>query len=541
MKYKLIGSNYTFSPVETVLENRGITKDLFNLDKSVIEDYNNYDNMQEGIELLLKHLDNNSKIAIVQDSDNDGISSFAIIYLYIKEIYQKANIEVLIHNGKQHGLSSDIHINDDINLVILPDASSNDFTEHKQLKDRGIDVLVLDHHLCDLGYSPYAVVINNQLSGKVTNKELCGAGVTLKFIKAMDDYLFENKSSKYYDLAMWGNIADMMDLRSKETRYFVYEGLQNVNNLFLKAIMEVKSFELDGKLNILSIGWVISPLINATIRSGTQEEKFKMAQAFISDDYDFCLEVAKMCKSVKSRQDSAVKSALKKIELKINITPQDRCIILDVGKTLKHEHTGLVAGKLADKYKLPTLLYRDSASKENIIGGSGRGIESITEDFRSNLLESQLVLMSQGHNSAFGFELEKDNINKLKEYLNGLYKDKEVTDNKEYQVDFILEESEIDEYIINELAIIENEFGNGIDMPLILFKNIELNLTEDNKKGKLNIVFYINNIKFIKKFATNKLKGELINQSIMVDIVGKCVMDTYNNSGMVEIVDLEIK
>jgi single-stranded-DNA-specific exonuclease len=541
MKYKLISRNDFFMPVETVLENRGITKDLFKLDKDVIEDYNNYDNMQEGIELLLKHLNNNGKINLVVDSDNDGMASFAIIYLYIKDIYPNANLEMLIHTGKQHGLSKDIAINDNCNLVILTDSSSNDFVQHKQLKDRKIDVLVIDHHNCDLGYSKDAIVINNQLSKNITNKELCGAGVTLKFIKAMDDYLFENKSDKYYDLAMWGNIADMMDLHSKETRYFVYEGLKNVNNLFLKAIMELKSFELDGKFNISSIGWVIAPLINATIRSGTQEEKLKMVQAFISNDYDFCLEIAKMCKNVKSRQDSAVKSALKKIELKINITPQDRCIILDVGKTLKQEHTGLVAGKIADKYKLPTLLYRIKEGKEDIIGGSGRGIESITEDFRNDLLTSELVLMSQGHNSAFGFELKKENVNKLNKYLNNLYKDKEVTDSKEYQVDFILEENEIDEYIINELAMIEDEFGNGIDMPLILFKDVELNLTEDNKKGKLNIVFYINDIKFIKKFATNKLKEELINQSLNVDIIGKCVMDTYNNSGMVEIVDLEIK
>jgi single-stranded-DNA-specific exonuclease len=541
MKYRLIGNGYSFMPVETVLENRGITKDLFDLDKDVIEDYNNYDNMQEGIELLLKHLNNNGKINLVVDSDNDGMASFAIIYLYIKDIYPNANLEMLIHTGKQHGLSKDIAINDNCNLVILTDSSSNDFVQHKQLKDRKIDVLVIDHHNCDLGYSKDAIVINNQLSKNITNKELCGAGVTLKFIKAMDDYLFENKSDKYYDLAMWGNIADMMDLHSKETRYFVYEGLKNVNNLFLKAIMELKSFELDGKFNISSIGWVIAPLINATIRSGTQEEKLKMVQAFISNDYDFCLEIAKMCKNVKSRQDSAVKSALKKIELKINITPQDRCIMLDVGKTLKQEHTGLVAGKIADKYKLPTLLYRIKEGKEDIIGGSGRGIESITEDFRNDLLTSELVLMSQGHNSAFGFELKKENVNKLNKYLNNLYKDKEVTDSKEYQVDFILEENEIDEYIINELAMIEDEFGNGIDMPLILFKDVELNLTEDNKKGKLNIVFYINDIKFIKKFATNKLKEELINQSLNVDIIGKCVMDTYNNSGMVEIVDLEIK
>jgi single-stranded-DNA-specific exonuclease len=305
--------------------------------------------------------------------------------------------------------------------------------------------------------------------------------------------------------------------------------------------MEVKSFELENKFNILSIGWVIAPLINATIRSGTQEEKSKMVQAFISDNYDYCLETAKMCKNIKSRQDSAVKSAMKKLELKISLKENDKCIILDVGKTLKQEHTGLVAQKISDKYKLPTLLYRDVIDKNDFVGGSFRGIDSISTDTRIDILNSNLVEFSQGHAQAGGFQLHKDNINKLKEYLNKLYEDRKITDSKEYLVDFILEENEIDEYIINELAKLEDEFGNGIDMPLILFKDIELNLTEDNKKGKLNIVFYINNIKFIKKFATNKLKEELINQSIKADIIGKCTMDTYSNSGQVEIVDLEIK
>jgi len=96
------------------------------------------------------------------------------------------------------------------------------------------------------------------------------------------------------------------------------------------------------------------------------------------------------------------------------------------------------------------------------------------------------------------------------------------------------------EKIVNKLSQLEDEFGNGIEIPLIAFKNIELNLDESNKKGRLNIVFYINDIKFIKKFATNILKGQIINKSLRVDIIGKCTMDTYNNSGQVEIVDMQI-
>ena len=67
MKYKLIGGNYTFMPIECILENRGITKELFILDSSIIEDYNNYDNIQEGIELLIKHIKNKGKIRLIVD------------------------------------------------------------------------------------------------------------------------------------------------------------------------------------------------------------------------------------------------------------------------------------------------------------------------------------------------------------------------------------------------------------------------------------------------------------------------------------------
>ena len=540
MKYKLIGTNNTFNPIETIFENRNITKDLFNLDESVIEDYNNFDHMQEGILLLLKHINNNNKILIVPDCDVDGMTSFAVLYNYIKKVLKYENLCYVIHQGKQHGLSYDIVIDDDIGLVVMPDASSNDFKQHKSLKDRGIDTLVIDHHDCDKGYSPYAVVINNQLSKKVKNKNGSGALVCYKFIKALDDYLFENKADYFYDIVSLGNVADTMPLYEKETRYYVHEGIKKINNSFLKALIEANQYDLDGKYNVDKIGWTIAPKLNGTIRSGNNEEKLKMVEAFVSDDYDFCLETANICKNVKTRQDNAVKSALKKIELAISLKKDDRCIILNVGENLNKSHTGLVAGKIADKYKLPTLLYRGVYNKPNFIGGSFRGIDSISEDTRLDILNSGLVEFSEGHPNAGGWQCNKDNLDKLKEYLNDLYKDKDIVDGKEYLVDFILSKDEIDEFIINELAQAEDEFGNGIDIPLLLFKDIELNLTDKNLKGKLNIVFYINDIKFIKKFATNILKGEIINSLVKTNIIGKCTMDTYHNCGQVEIVEIEI-
>jgi single-stranded-DNA-specific exonuclease len=217
------------------------------------------------------------------------------------------------------------------------------------------------------------------------NKNASGAFVVYKFLKAIDDYLFEDNSDYYLDLLSLGNIADVMDLREKETRYYVYKGIKNINNPFIKALIEHNSYDLEGKYNIDKVGWTIAPKLNGTIRSGTKEENLKMVEAFISDNYDFCLEVAKMCKNVKARQDNAVKSALKKIEPKIKVNTEDRCIILDVEKSLEKNHTGLVATKIADKYKLPTLLYREVEDKVGFVGGSFRGIDSISKDTRVDI------------------------------------------------------------------------------------------------------------------------------------------------------------
>lgn len=69
-----------------------------------------------------------------------------------------------MHQGKQHGLKDhmDYILENNFSLVICPDGASSDFEEHKILKDRGIAVIVLDHHDVTLpqGYKN-AIIINN--------------------------------------------------------------------------------------------------------------------------------------------------------------------------------------------------------------------------------------------------------------------------------------------------------------------------------------------------------------------------------------------
>ena len=137
-----------------------------------------------------------------------------------------------MHEGKQHGLSPDIAIPAETNFVILADGGTNDTEQCKMLSEKGIDVLILDHHLQDKE-NPYAVIVNNQISKDYPNKELCGAGVVYKFCQYLDTYLEKDIADDFLDLAAIGMVSDMMDLRDFETHRLVEKGLNNIKNPFV--------------------------------------------------------------------------------------------------------------------------------------------------------------------------------------------------------------------------------------------------------------------------------------------------------------------
>ena len=137
MRYRLYDSkNRSSNAIKQVLYNRGIDNvdTYLNLNEDVISDYNLLKNMEESVALFDKHFQN-----------VDGQCSSAELFLYIKRMDNDYPIKVIYHTRpKAHGLS-DVEIPDDVKLLIIADAGTNDTEECKELKDKGIDIIVLDH------------------------------------------------------------------------------------------------------------------------------------------------------------------------------------------------------------------------------------------------------------------------------------------------------------------------------------------------------------------------------------------------------------
>lgn len=420
MEYKIRGSNLKKDFLKEIFENRGISQEdimkYLHPSFNNIQDWSALDNIEDACYLLKKHIDNNSKIGIIVDVDVDGTTSAATLWNFIKRIKPESQLEAIIHEKKMHGLTDDLYedvYHNDYNLIMIPDAGSNNYDEHKKLKDLGIDVLLLDHHEAPY-YSKNAVTVNNQLSKNYKNKALSGAGIVWQFIRAyIDIFNLDMDANDFLDIVATGVIADMSSLVELETRTVAIKGLSKENNLFVKHFHKVQNYSIGDKLTPIGVSFYIAPSINAVHRVGTFEEKKLIFDAMLEGIQDKMIpstkrghlgeeeplyeQAIRTAMNVRSRQNKIVDEAVKYIEEKIEKEKltKHKILLIEIPKDkVPQEVVGLIANKIAPKYQQPTLLLRDIDGK---LMGSGRNFSnSPIENFRESIEESVYTEYAKG-------------------------------------------------------------------------------------------------------------------------------------------------
>ena len=558
MNYKLIKNslNDIHNPKQTILLNRGIEdwEQYLNLNESCTHDYNLLENINEAVKCFKSHISSYTNIHIIVDSDVDGYTSASMIYRYIKDFDSEANITYSLHTKKQHGISEDIKIPDDCNLLIVPDAGSNDVEQCKKLKEKGIDILILDHHICDKK-NDYAIVVNNQI-GSYPNKNLCGAGVVYKFLKAVDEELWNNYAEKLLDMVSLANISDVMDMRECETRYYADLGLTRINSKLFKALIKKQSYSMKDKVNITSIQFFITPILNAMIRVGANEDKELLFRAFIETDEvfkykkrgeteeideDIYTRAARLCVNAKSRQDKEVQKSVSTISELVenrNIN-NDKIMFINISDILGETLTGLVAMKLADKYNKPCLLLRRQKQRDDgslFYGGSCRNFDNSPIDSLKCFLESIGTFeYIQGHDNAAGISIHRENVKKSIEICNEILCD--VDFDKCFQVDFEINSEDLSVNFIKEINEMKHLFGQGIKEPYICVKNVDIYADNVFVMGKnLDCWKYTDDEGFAivdfgvdkeNDFVLNAFKNNKHGYLGTIDIVGKVDISEY--------------
>lgn len=571
MKVKLVNENFKTDYLNNILKERGLSdeqlKDFLHPTEKLLQDPKFLNNIEKGAQVLKETLMKKGRILIVVDCDCDGYTSSAIIYQYIKLICPDIVINYVIHEGKQHGLED--HIDKIIaekekyDLIIEPDAGTNDYEYHKQLAALNIPVLVIDHHESDgiLRESKNVTIINNQLSINYNNKDLTGAGVTWQFCRYFDKFISCNYAEQFIDLAALGIIADMASVLNLENRYIISKGTAfPCENLFFETLIRKAAYSITGdsyasdskineKLTPTAVAFYIVPYINAMVRSGTLDEKKRMFEAFIHGDQKVvshkrgangalekvAIESARECTNAKSKQDKMKTQMTEKLEIKIHkhglLDNKILFVRLDDDDVFPSELNGLIAMQLSAKFKRPTIVAR--LNEEGYIRGSARGLSNCElDDFRQFLLDSGLFEYCSGHANAFGISIPNSKLSQFHELANKELEQIDFNDNV-YEVNFERDGKDYDiEDIIFSIGGAPYLWGQLNKEPLIYVTNIKLNKGEWSAIGskKDTLRFNYNGITYIK-FRCADLIEELQNESsISIDLIGKMNINEWNGN-----------
>ena len=369
-----------------------------------------YPYMQEAVDRLKFSIDNDEWIGILVDPDVDGNLSAALIGKFLRDFCGRDKIVFFFHKGKGHGLvqnkEEDIVqqvIDMNINLLVVPDAGSNDRQQCDELRLKNIDVLILDHHEVTTP-NPYAIIINHHL-GEGLNTALSGTGVTHKFVISCAESWNIDLGDLYYDLVATSIISDVCDLTTLENRAYVKYGFEHITDPMLELMFA--KFNRKGN-NPIGVSWGTAPPINSLCRGDNQQAKMNFFMALIGkEDMDEGVSIAR---KAHDQQSKIVKTIYKEIEPNLD---QSHKVIVEYIDNEYKSFTGLIANKITGKFDKPSLVLRE-VNPTTFAGSLRSPIEIANEVNKTNLAKCQ------GHLSACGIFLKKSNLNRLIKWFDTL-------------------------------------------------------------------------------------------------------------------------
>lgn len=364
---------------------------------------------EKAVELIREALDDGRKITVYGDYDCDGVTATAIMYSYLEA--QGADVEYYIPD-RSEGYGMNIPSLERIasggtKLVITVDNGISAIEEARFLKEKGVDLIVTDHHQPGLELPECAACIDpNRADDSSPFKELCGAGVVLKLLIALEEDE-EFVLDTYADLAAVGTIGDVMPLKG-ENRYIVQRGLENIKNAQnagITALIKEAGRSAD-KMTSTDIAFSVCPRINAAGRLESAEKALRLL--LCEDDTETAKRIAEELSALNSKRKAEENKILADINAQIDRDPlivKQRVIVIS-GEGWHHGVVGLACIRLTEKYGKPVVLMSSENSEAR---GSMRSVDGFSAHKMLSECSACLTKFG-GHPGAGGFSLPADKI-----------------------------------------------------------------------------------------------------------------------------------
>ena len=466
-----------------VLYNRGLTT-YEQLSAHIISSYEKdvahpalLKDAQKAVDRLILAINNREKILIAGDYDVDGITSSALMMICLLPLGADVNF-FLPHRVKDgYGLSvktiERAHAHG-YKVIITVDNGISAFAPADVARELGIDLIITDHHKPH-GKLPaaFAVIDPHQSDCAYPYKSFAGVGVSFKLMSLLYEQLGREIPAEVYELLLLGTVADVVPLTG-ENRFWVRYGLQKLTqgHSYSLSVLKRNARVTKPTLSSRDIGFFITPQINAL---GRLEDARSGVKFLVGSDQQETDTVGTLLHELNETRKRIERQVFQEVDAQIvsgAIDPHADRVIIAASDNWPPGVIGLVAGKLAGAYGVPTILLH--ITPQGLYKGSCR---SIAECNVFNALTSvhDLLISFGGHPMAAGLSLHKDNFDafkqRMKEYMHSVLKPEDLV--KKIKLDARLPLTDISANFMHGFAYLE-PFGCENPQPLFHIQQVSL-------------------------------------------------------------------
>ncbi len=472
------------------------------------------------------------KITIVGDYDVDGVISSVVMSEFFDDIGYP--IDLIIPNRFKDGYGINEKLLDRIkaDLIITVDNGISADKAAKICKDRGIDLIITDHHnIPETLPDAFAIINPKQEDCNFPHKQICGAQVAWYLIATLKDELgLKNYNlAKFLDLLALAIVADMMELKGLN-RVMVKAGFKMINQESRVIFSAIKNYFNKSNFTSDDISFLLSPIINS---AGRMEDATLAYEMLRSGDF---VDATKKLSYIVSLNDMRKLVESELYHLAIQEEHSKDSVVVVWGDGWHEGVIGIVAARLCRHFKKPSIVLSVKNGKAK---GSARSVGEV--DILS-LIASQkdLLLGYGGHKSAAGLAIEESNLEKFKDAINILAS--KIPEERYLSRSDIVGEIDVDEIDLELVNILEKfePYGMKNPKPKFIIKNayIEehkvLGVEQNHLKMRLrsgnNVLnsIYFNfkeraregeHIDLVCSIGKNEFRGDMTIQLIVDDIL----------------------
>jgi single-stranded-DNA-specific exonuclease len=492
--------------------------------------------MTHACERIARAVRDKEGIVIYGDYDVDGVTSIVMLQTVLRSLGADAGFVVPHRLVDGYGLKMEVLdrvlSERNVKLVITVDCGITSVEPVRRAIERGIDVIITDHHLPPGTLPEAAAVLNPKQPGcEYPFKDLAGVGVAFKLCCEL---IRRNGKKISIDsllkIAAIGTVADVAPLigENRTITSLGLAGLADVRNPGLRALL--KRLGLSGRgLRAVDVGFKIGPRINAAGRLASANTAIDLFAAVDEEAaWEICIELDRM-NTERQQIEQQVRASAEE-----QIRGGERILVL-AGEGWHRGVLGLTAGRIAQRYHRPTLVM--TIEGDTCIG-SGRSITTI--DLHGQLDSvSELFTHFGGHEFACGFSLPTSNLDDLRRRLHERFD--AIDDSlfrRDARIDATLTLGELDAEFVAGHEMLQ-PFGAGNTQPLFLVRDVQVTntrtfaedcceLTLEDATGKAVAVLWPS----VKQLGSEVAKGR-------VDLLVKVEPDRYHGVRL-EIADARV-